>query len=258
MPFSPDREILAVSSRDGTIVLWDVAIGRPLGAPLAGHTSVVLDVAFSPDGMTLASGVADGSIVLWNVADRRQIGAPLIVHTNDDAAVTITFSPDGKTLAAAGRYHDEITLWNVADGQQIGAPFVGHATGVASLAFNPNDGTMLAAGKVDGSVILWDVESGQPLGSVLTSNDVDVAGVVIDAVISLTFSPDGATLASSSGGDTIILWDTDPTSWQQRACNRANRNLSPAESTRYLGTTQHEPTCPDLPGEGAGMSTPAA
>ncbi|MFQ5858691.1 MAG: WD40 repeat domain-containing protein, partial [Anaerolineae bacterium] len=76
--FSPDGQTLASSScgelsvyegcRQGEIRLWDVATGRLIGQPLAGHTDVVWSVAFSPDGQSLASGSDDTTIMLWDVS----------------------------------------------------------------------------------------------------------------------------------------------------------------------------------------------
>jgi predicted NACHT family NTPase len=64
--FSPDGALLATSSNDQTVRLWDVATGRPHGSPLTGHTDANTGVAFSPDGALLATTSADTTARLWN------------------------------------------------------------------------------------------------------------------------------------------------------------------------------------------------
>ncbi len=66
--FGPDGNTLASSSHDGTIVLWDVATGQPIGQPLRLHTNPVNGVAFSPDGRVLASASDDRTVGAWDMA----------------------------------------------------------------------------------------------------------------------------------------------------------------------------------------------
>jgi WD40 repeat protein len=159
----------------------------------------------------------------------------------------VAFSPDGQLLAVAGT-DNTITLWDVATGEPFGQPLVGHAFEVNSLAFSP-DGQMLASGSADRTVMLWDVATGQPLGLPLTGH--------IGQVNSVAFSPDGKILASSSASPigtvarsadkSIILWDVDVESWEERACRRANRNLTRKEWRQIFGDEAYRATCPDLP-----------
>jgi WD40 repeat protein len=66
--FSPDGRLLASSSWDWTIKLWDVASGS-LVRTLSVHTNIITSVPFSPDGRLLASGSRDRTIKLWDISD---------------------------------------------------------------------------------------------------------------------------------------------------------------------------------------------
>ena len=197
--FSPDGQTLASGSKDGIIILWDVAADQPITQPLIGHTDGVWSVAFSPDGQTLASGSKDETIILWEVATGRPIGQPLIGH--EATVYSVVFSPDGQTLASgSGSKDSTIILWDVATGQPIAQPLTGYEALVRSVAFSP-DGRILASGSGDHTIILWDVATGQPVIQPLTGHNGDVNSVA--------FSPDGQILASGSSDQTIILWEVE-------------------------------------------------
>ncbi len=55
-------------SQSGTVILWDVATGEPLGPPLMGNTDMET-MALSPDGQTLALGsFGDNTVILWEIS----------------------------------------------------------------------------------------------------------------------------------------------------------------------------------------------
>ena len=112
-------------------------------------------MAFSPNGRTLASGSWDNSIILWDVATQQPHGQPLKGHKK--GIQSVTFSPDGKTLAVAGA--SELLLLDVASGEPR-ATLTGQTGRVTAVAYRP-----------DGSVVA--VASGAPmpcLGSSMSSS----------------------------------------------------------------------------------------
>ena len=82
---------MALGSGDGTVRLWDSAIGAAHGS-LEGHTSTVWRVTFSLDGKLMASGSGDGTIRLWDLAIGAVRGS-LEGHTG--SIYSIAFSLDG-------------------------------------------------------------------------------------------------------------------------------------------------------------------
>ena len=230
--FSRDGTMLASGATDGIVTLWDVATPE-LFATLEGHVGWITTLSFSPDG-TLASGStteallwdtetgtqiatplsswihsvsfsSDGSILaigsdfgvkLWDVATQTRIAT----LSENERITSVAFSPDG-TLASAG-HSEVIDLWDVATHEQI-ATLEGHSlerySGVVNtVAFSP-DGIILASGGLpDGTVGLWDVGNRELIATLKGHSG---------SVSSVSFSPDGTKLASSSEDGTMLLWD---------------------------------------------------
>ena len=65
--FSPDDRMLATSSADCTVRLWDTATGRPIGSPLEGIPNVEVGAACTHGGAQLAAVYRGGRGYLWDV-----------------------------------------------------------------------------------------------------------------------------------------------------------------------------------------------
>ncbi|MDR0633582.1 MAG: TIR domain-containing protein [Azoarcus sp.] len=148
--FSPDGRLLASTSEDKTVRLWDVERRQLLGE-LRGHEGPVRHVSFSPDGRLLASAGSDDTVRLWDV-ERRQLLGELRGH--EGFVHHVTFSPEGRLLASASE-DKTIRLWDVERRQPL-EELRGHEGPVWHVSFSP-DGRLLASASSDKTIRLWDV-----------------------------------------------------------------------------------------------------
>ena len=190
--FSPDGKYVVSGSKDKTLRLWEVASGKPVGAPWQGHEHLVEAVAFSPDSKYVVSGSADSTLRLWEVASGKPVGAPWQGH--EAAVEAVAFSPDGKYVVSGS--DSTLCLWEVASGKAIGVPWQGHE-GLVKVAFSP-DGKYVVSGGTD-TLRLWEVASGKPVGAPWQGHEHRVEAVA--------FSPDGKYVVSGGMDSTLRLWE---------------------------------------------------
>ena len=149
-------------------------------------------VSFSPDGKHVA--VASG-IGVWLYAvenpQRVQLLPSTLVHS-------LSFSPGGEMLVTAGGPYGkgEIGLWDVESGAHTR---IVERWAIANVMFSPDGRTLAYRAKGGANIELWDVASGT---SEITRGSDDTG-----LISCLTFSPDGATIASGFEDGRIMLWE---------------------------------------------------
>jgi WD40 repeat protein len=154
---------------------------------LSAHQPQAIAVAFSPDGKSMATSGANRFVTVREPAtgEIRQVftGHPGLVHE-------VAFSPGSTLLASAGA-EGIVILWSLESGKKIlSMQALSEDEGTArSVAFSPV-GHLLATGASDGTIKIWDLKE-QKARRQLSKETLPVTAV--------KFSPDGTTLATSTG-----------------------------------------------------------
>jgi WD40 repeat protein len=125
-----------------------------------------------------------------------------------ERATCVAFSPDGKTLASAGKGFDgrkvwaDLRLWDVATGRERLALRC-HTNEIGGMAFSP-DGRVLATASSDYTLEVWDLIEGE--GQLALKERTTFRPPSLLGRCCMAFSPDGKRLAAA-GGQEVKLWD---------------------------------------------------
>lgn len=106
-----DNRLLASSSYDRTVKLWDKLTGQLLES-FPEH--ITMSVAFSRDSKKLAVGNVEDTVRIWDL-ETKQCCQSLKVDSN--WVWRVAFSPKDDILATASNGDRTIRLWNVQTGE---------------------------------------------------------------------------------------------------------------------------------------------
>lgn len=107
---------------------------------------------------------------------------------------SLSFSPDGASLASSVSANDNIRIWRVSDGKLL-QTLSGHRAGVNTVVYSPN-GKIIATGSDDQTIRLWQAEN-KTLIAVLPTSEY---------VYSLAFSSDSKFLISGGTRRGVSIW----------------------------------------------------
>jgi len=206
--FSPDGKVLAAaggSADDFNIHLWDVATGQLVGV-LNGHTDIVWGLAFSPDGQLLASVSRDHQAIIYDWRN----GEIAKILDFPSEVVTISFSPDGQTLAVGGvnkpqEQGHNAAIWTYSVNSWAPSVKFLEYINITAMAYSPS-GDILIGGGSSRNLQVWRTSDGVSLFTLKHTQQILKAAI----------SPDGSTVATGTcikvvnsactdGG--IWLWD---------------------------------------------------
>jgi len=190
LAFSPDGQLLASASADGTVHVHDLATNGPVRS-LKGHQAAVYGVDFSPDGGLMATASRDRSIRLWDTTTWQE---RFSLDGHEGTVHSVRFSPTGAELVSASR-DGSVRVWNVADRRQtlLLEPGVGR---IFRALFSPA-GDTIAAGGEGGSAFVWRARDGDLVAHFRHPTRVNA----------VAFVGPGDQLATASGDGLLRCWD---------------------------------------------------
>jgi cell division cycle protein 20 (cofactor of APC complex) len=188
-------QLLASGSREGRLVVSDVRARNHERIRIDhAHAYEICGLQWSPDGRHLASGGNDNKVLIWDRAGR--LLRRLTEHTA--AVKALAWCPTKQELLATGGGSQDrcIRIYNVATGAVLAC--VDTAAQVSGLIWHPVYKEIISAhGFSDNQLVLWKAPSLERVTQLKGHTE---------RILNVALSPDGVTVVSAAGDETLRFW----------------------------------------------------
>ncbi|XP_020217911.1 protein FIZZY-RELATED 1 [Cajanus cajan] len=191
--------LLSSGGRDKNIYQRDIRAQEDFVSKLSGHKSEVCGLKWSYDNRELASGGNDNKLLVWNQNSTQ----PILKFCEHTAAVkAIAWSPHvhGLLASGGGTADRSIRFWNTTTNSQLNCIDTGSQ--VCNLVWSKNVNELVSThGYSQNQIIVWKYPTMSKLVS-LTGHTY--------RVLYLAISPDGQTIVTGAGDETLRFWNVFP------------------------------------------------
>jgi Prp8 binding protein len=240
--FNPTGSMIASSSHEKSVFLWNVYGECENHTVMRGHQGSVVELEWSRDGDRLFTASSDMLGAMFDVELGERIKrfrghssfvnsitstrrGPLLVATGSDdctaklwdprmkretatlttdyQVLSVAFSDDGSQLFTGG-IENTIKCWDIRKGA-VSYALAGHRNTVTGLSISP-DGNFLLSNAMDHTLRVWDVRaycSGARQTGVYQGASHDFQ----QHLLRCSWSPDGEMIAAGSSDAFVNIWD---------------------------------------------------
>ncbi|MBW0490207.1 hypothetical protein O181_029922 [Austropuccinia psidii MF-1] len=206
--------ILSTGSRDRSIAHRDVRAPQHWVSRLNCHKQEVCGLKWNSSINQLASGGNDNRLLIWETRTTNSL--PLFRFNDHTAAIkALTWSPhqNGLLASGGGSADKKIRFWNTLNGNLLNQIDTGSQ--VCSLKWSKNSNELVSThgfspGPIQNQVCLWKYPSMQQIAT--------LSGHTY-RVLYLAMSPDGETIVTGAGDETLRFWHAFP---KKRSCNNGH------------------------------------
>ncbi|XP_051137709.1 protein FIZZY-RELATED 2-like [Andrographis paniculata] len=193
--------LLSSGSRDKSILQRDARTQEDYISKLNAHKSEVCGLKWSCDNRELASGGNDNRLYIWN----RHSTQPVLKYCKHTGAVkAIAWSPHTSGLLASGGGTADrcIRFWNTPSNSRCSLSCTDTGSQVCNLGWSKNVNQLVSChGYSHNQIIVWKYPSMSKLAT-LTGHT--------SRVLHLASSPDGQTIVTGAGDETLRFWNAFP------------------------------------------------